>query len=137
MLVVREIKSKKDKRRFFKFPVQLYRDCPYCVPSLYVDESSEFDPEQNGAFAYAECKMWLAERDGKVVGRAAGVLNKAYNKKMGVQQMRFTRFDFVDDAEVVDALFEKVVEYAREMGMNEIIDDLDNKKKRNKSRIIN
>ncbi len=121
MLVVKEIITKKDKRRFYKFPVQLYRDCPYFVPALYVDESSEFDPKQNGAFAYAECKMWLAERDGKVVGRAAGVLNKAYNKKMGVQQMRFTRFDFVDDAEVVDALFEKVVEYAREMGMNEII----------------
>jgi N-acetylglutamate synthase-like GNAT family acetyltransferase len=65
--------------------------------------------------------MWLAERDGKVVGRAAAVLNKAYNKKMDVKQMRFTRFDFVDDAEVVDALFEKVVEYAKEMGLNEII----------------
>ena len=108
MLVIREItNSKKDKRRFFKFPVELYKDCPYFVPSLYMDEKSEFDPKQNGAFAYAECKMWLAERDGKVVGRAAGVLNKAYNQKMNVKQMRFTRFDFVDDAEVVDALFEK------------------------------
>ena len=122
MLVIREItNSKRDKRRFFKFPVELYKDCPYFVPSLYMDEKSEFDPKQNGAFAYAECKMWLAERDGKVVGRAAGVLNKAYNQKMNVKQMRFTRFDFVDDAEVVDALFEKVVEYAKECGMNEII----------------
>ncbi len=122
MLVVREITdSKRNKKRFFNFPVKLYKDCPWFVPSLYIDEESEFDPKQNGAFAYAECKMWLAERDGKVVGRAAGVLNKAYNEKMGVQQMRFTRFDFVDDAEVVDALFEKVVEYAKEKGMNEII----------------
>lgn len=121
MLVVREITSKKDKDRFFKFPVKLYKGCPWFVPSLYIDEKSEFDPNQNGAFAYAECKMWLAERDGKVVGRAAGVLNKAYNEKMGVKQMRFTRFDFVDDAEVVDELFERVVEYAKECGMNEII----------------
>lgn len=122
MLVVREITNdKKGKKRFFKFPVELYKNCPYFVPALYIDEESEFDPKQNGAFSYAECKMWLAERDGKVVGRAAAVLNKAYNKKMDVKQMRFTRFDFVDDAEVVDALFEKVVEYAKEMGMNEII----------------
>lgn len=121
MLVVREITSKKDKHKFFKFHVELYKDCPYCVPALYVDEKSEFNPEENGAFAYAECKMWLAERDGKVVGRAAGVLNKAYNKKVDVKQMRFTRFDFVDDAEVVDALFAKVVEFAKEKGMNEII----------------
>lgn len=121
MLVVREINSKRDKKRFFDFPVKLYKDCPYFVPALYVDEKSEFDPKQNGAFAYAECRMWLAERDGNVVGRAAGVLNKAYNEKMGVKQMRFTRFDFVDDAEVVDALFAKVKEYALEKGMNEII----------------
>lgn len=122
MLQIKDItNSKRDKRRFFKFPVELYKDCPWFVPSLYIDEKSEFDPKQNGAFAYAECKMWLAERDGKVVGRAAAVLNKAYNEKVGVKQMRFTRFDFVDDAEVVDALFEKVVEYAKEKGMNEII----------------
>lgn len=122
MLQIREItNSKSGKRKFFNFPVKLYKDCPWFVPSLYIDEKSEFDPKQNGAFAYAECKMWLAERDGKVVGRAAAVLNKAYNEKVGVKQMRFTRFDFVDDAEVVDALFEKVVEYAREKGMNEII----------------
>lgn len=122
MLQIREItNSKSGKRKFFNFPVKLYKDCPWFVPSLYIDEKSEFDPKQNGAFAYAECKMWLAERDGKVVGRAAAVLNKAYNEKVDVKQMRFTRFDFVDDAEVVDALFEKVVEYAREKGMNEII----------------
>ena len=122
MLVVREITNiKRDRKRFFNFPVTLYKGCPWFVPSLYIDEESEFDPKQNGAFEYAECKMWLAERDGKVVGRAAAVLNKAYNEKMNVKQMRFTRFDFVDDAEVVDELFEQVVEYAKEKGMNEII----------------
>jgi hypothetical protein len=69
--------------------VELYKNCPYFVPALYIDEESEFDPKQNGAFSYAECKMWLAERNGKVVGRAAAVLNKAYNKKMDVRQMRY------------------------------------------------
>ncbi|MBR2400593.1 MAG: hypothetical protein IKB03_02390 [Tidjanibacter sp.] len=121
MLVIKEITTNRDRRKFFKFPVELYKDCPWFVPALYIDEKSEFNPKENGAFAYAECKMWLAERDGKVVGRAAGVLNKAYNEKMNVKQMRFTRFDFVDDAEVVDGLFAKIVEYAKEKGMNEII----------------
>lgn len=121
MLVVREISSRRDKKRFFRFPIELYRDCPYFVPSLYADEKSEFDPERNGAFAYAECKMWLAERDGRVVGRAAGVLNRAYNEKMNVKQMRFTRFDFIDDEEVSEALFTAVKMYALDMGMDEII----------------
>ena len=121
MLVIKEVHSKRDKKKFFNFPTKLYKDCPNYCPSLYVDEESEFDPNQNGAFAYAECRMWIAERDGKMVGRAAGVLNKAYNEKIGAKQLRFTRFDFVDDEEVVDELFERVVEYAKELGMNEII----------------
>ena len=121
MLVVKEVQSRRDRKKFFGFPTELYKDCPYYCPALLMDEKSEFDPKQNGAFAYAECRMWIAERDGKMVGRAAGVLNKAYNEKVGAKQLRFTRFDFIDDAEVVDALFAKVVEYAKELGMNEII----------------
>ncbi|MDY3978759.1 MAG: hypothetical protein SOZ00_01920 [Tidjanibacter sp.] len=121
MLQIREITSKKDKKRFFKFPIELYKHNPYFVPVLLFDEMSEFNPKENGAFAYAECRMWLAERDGKVVGRIAGILNNAYNEKKSVKQMRFSRFDFIDDREVSAALFQKIVDYAHEKGMNEII----------------
>jgi len=121
MLIIREINTKRDKRRFFEFPIELYKGNPYFVPIMIADEMDEFNPAKNGAFAYAECRMWVAERDGKIVGRIAGVLNKAYNQKVNAKQMRFTRFDFVDDAEVVDGLFDKIKEYAREKGMDEII----------------
>ena len=57
MLEIREVKNKRDKKRFIKFPIWLYKDCPYFVPALYMDEHSEFDPKQNGAFAYARCGL--------------------------------------------------------------------------------
>lgn len=85
------------------------------------DEMEEFDPKKNGAFEYAECKLFVAERDGRIVGRAAAILNHAYNKKTGGRQMRLSRFDFIDDAEVSTKLFERVVEWAKERGMDEII----------------
>lgn len=122
MVTIREVTNdRRGRTKFFKFPIKLYEGNPYYSPALLMDERSEFDPKQNGAFAYAECRMWLAERDGKVVGRVAGILNKAYNEKVNVQQLRFTRFDFIDDQEVVDALFEQIKTYAKELGMNEII----------------
>ena len=100
MVQIIEVLSKRDKKRFFKFPVDLYRDCDYFVPSLIADEMDTFNPEHNPAFAYSESRLWIAERNGKVVGRIGAILNKAANQKESSRQLRFTRYDFVDDFEV-------------------------------------
>ena len=63
MIEVKEIFSKSDKKKFFKFNIDLYRDNEYAVPNLFSDEFAEFDPEVNAAFRFAECKMFLAYKD--------------------------------------------------------------------------
>ena len=52
----------------------------------------------------------------EIVGRIGAIINHAANEKWGTSNVRFTRFDFVDDFEVSSALFNKVVEWARERG---------------------
>ena len=54
-------------------------------------------------------------------GRIAGLINHAYNKKWGKNAIRFTRFDFIDDYEVSEALFNRVVEWGKAMGHDEIM----------------
>lgn len=120
-IIVKEISQKKDKKKFFKFLIDLYSKNPYAAPNLYDDEFSEFDPEVNDAFRFCECKMFLAYKDKKIVGRIAGIWHKGVNEKNNVKQLRFTRFDVVDDFEVTKALFSKLVEWAKEIGMEEII----------------
>ncbi len=120
MVEVREVLSRKDRKRFFKFPIDLYRDSEYFVPNLIADEMDTFNPNHNPAFAYSECRLWLAERNGKVVGRIGAILNKAANEKENSRQLRFTRYDFVDDYEVSEALFNAAVTWARELGMTEL-----------------
>lgn len=120
-LVVKEISSRREKKKFFKFLIDLYRGNPYAAPNFYFDEFAEFDPEQNDAFRFAECKMFLAYRGRKIVGRVAGIWHKGVNEKNNVKQLRFTRFDVVDDFEVTKALFAKLLAWAEEIGMEEII----------------
>lgn len=120
-IIVKEISSKKDKHKFFKFLIDLYSDNPHASPNLYMDEFAEFDPQTNDAFRFCECKMFLAYRNNKIVGRIAGIWHKGVNQKNNVKQLRFTRFDVVDDFEVTKALFSKLVEWAKEIGMEEII----------------
>lgn len=123
-IAIKEVVTKKDRKRFFQFPVDLYKDCEYYVPALTADEQDTFNPKKNGAYTYAESRLWLAERDGKVVGRIGAILNHAANDKEGVKQLRFTRFDFIDDLEVSKALLDTVCAWARELGMNELVGPL-------------
>lgn len=121
-MIVKEVKTKKERKQFFLFPIKLYKDNEYFVPHPIADESDEFNPEKNGAYAYAESKMFLCYDDnGKIVGRIAGILSHAYNEKKGVKQLRFTRYDAIDDIEVSRALFSAITAWAKELGMNEII----------------
>lgn len=121
MIEVKQISSKRDKKKFFKFLIDLYRGNAHAMPNLYADEFAEFDPEVNDAFRFADCKMFLAYKDGKIAGRIAGIWHRGANDKTGLKQLRFTRFDVIDDFEVTKALFAELFKWAKELGMDEII----------------
>lgn len=121
MIKIKEIESKKDKKKFFKFLVDLYKDNRYAAPNLYADEFAEFDPKINDAFRFCECKMFLAYKGKKIVGRIAGIWHKGVNEKYNTKQLRFTRFDVIDDFAVTEALFNRLKAWAKEIGMDEII----------------
>lgn len=121
MIEVKQISSKKDKKRFFRFLIDLYKDNPHAAPNLYSDELAEFDPAVNDAFRFCDCKMFLAYKDGKIAGRIAGIWHRGANEKFGRKQLRFTRFDVIDDFEVTKALFAELYKWAKELGMEEII----------------
>lgn len=121
MIEVKQISTKRDKRKFFRFLIDLYKGNKHAAPNLYMDEFAEFDPKKNDAFRFADCKMFLAYKDGKIAGRIAGIWHRGANEKSGLKQLRFTRFDVIDDFEVTKALFAELIKWAKELGMNEII----------------
>ena len=120
-LQIKEVVTKKDLLRWIRFPNELYRDNENFVPFLESDEFDTFTKEKNPSYEFCETKLFLAERDGKVVGRIAGLINHAYNTKWKENAIRYTRFDFVDDYEVSEKLFAKVLEWGRERGFTEIM----------------
>ena len=117
MLEIKEVTTKKDLKTFAKFPTELYKDCPYYVPSLYSDELATFDPKKNFSLKNNDIKGFLCYKDGKVVGRIAGLINKAYNNKTGKKYIRFSRFEAIDDIEVFKALLSAVKDFGKKNGM--------------------
>lgn len=118
---IKEVISKKDLKKWIEFPNELYKDNDYYVPFLANDEIETFSEGKNPAYAFCETKLFLAYKDDKIVGRIAGLINHAYNKKWDKNAIRFTRFDFIDDYEVSEALFQRVVAWGKENGLTEIM----------------
>ena len=118
MVTVREVSNKKDVKSFIEFPLRLYKDSPYFVPPLYSAEKRLFS--QNKEDSLFESVFFLAEKDGEVVGRIQGIIQKKNNDGESESVVRFTRFDSIDDIEVSRALFSAIEEWGRKMGRTKI-----------------
>lgn len=114
------ISDKASTKKFIKFPIDLYKDCPYYVPALVLDELGTLDSKKNPAFDFCEQQLFLAYKDDKIVGRIAAIINQRSNEIWNQKHARFGFVDFIDDNEVVDALFGTAEEWARNKGMNAI-----------------
>ena len=123
MVEIREVKTKKERKEFVEFPLNLYKGNEYFVPPLYGDEMKIFSPNYV-YYEQAEAVYYNAYRDGKIVGRISGILQKAANDKWGQKRVRFTRFDTIDDQEVATALLDTVEQWAKSKGMEEVVGPL-------------
>lgn len=118
-VLVKEVKTRREQKEFLEFPLNLYRDNPCFVPPLYGDEKKIFRKD----YVYydtCEAVYYNAYRDGKIVGRISGILQKVSNELRGEKRVRFTRFDTINDEEVARALFEAVEAWALSKGMDTI-----------------
>ena len=115
---IREIHTKRELRRFIQFANDLYKGCPYYCPPLFFDEMNCFNVETNPALEVCEYQLWMAYRDGKPVGRIAGIINRRANETWNYKHVRFGWFDFIDDLEVSKALLDTVAAWGKERGMD-------------------
>lgn len=118
-LTIIPVTTKKEMKQFICFNYALYKDSPYAVPELYTDVRDTLDPNKNAAFEFCEAQPFIALRDGKVVGRIVAIINHKANSVWNKKAVRFGWVDFIDDVEVVDALFATVEQWGRERGMTE------------------
>ncbi|MGB9764332.1 MAG: hypothetical protein ACPLZD_03125 [Candidatus Saccharicenans sp.] len=116
-----EVKTKKQLKVFIYLPEKLHRGRENWVPPIYMDEWAYFNPKKNKAFEYSDTLMLLAEKDGEVVGRIMGIINRRYNEVRQEKTARFGYLESIKDQEVVHVLLSQVEQWAREKGMTRII----------------
>ena len=114
-----EVSTKTQRRAFVKFPLTLYKNCPYFVPPLYGDEMKIFT-DKNAYADTCESVFFLALQNGKVVGRIQGILQKQSNDLHAERRLRFTRFDAINDVAVAKALFEALEAWGLSRGLDTV-----------------
>lgn len=130
-VVIKEVRTKSELKKFIWFGINMYKDCPYAAPPLMMDDLMNLSKGKNPALDFCDTAYFLAYRGKEIVGRIAGIIHPVANETWNHKNARFGWIDFIDDAEVSDALFDAVENWARSKGMDHLhgplgFTDLDN-----------
>ena len=117
---IRPVVTSGQRRAYVNFPIRLYLGNPYYVPAMRSEELMILNPAKNPSFQTAAVRSWLAYKDGRIAGRITGIHIPAYKEIWGKNEARFGWVDFIDDDDVVDALFDTVEDWARSLGATAI-----------------
>lgn len=123
-IVIKEVLTKKDKRKFIYFPEEVHKNDPTWLPPIYMDEWELFDDKKNKSYQYADTILCLAYRGKKIVGRVMGIINRRYNEIHNEQHGRFCFMECFEDQDVVHELIKKIENWAKERGMVKLVGPL-------------
>jgi hypothetical protein len=113
---IKTVQNRKDLMQFIKLPWKIYQDDPNWVPPLIADRKKLLDKVHNPFFQHAEMEMFLAFRNGELVGRIAGITNENHNKFQEDNVGFFGFYESTDDPEVTAALFGAVRAWLKDKG---------------------
>jgi len=115
-VTIRPVETKKDKQAFVDFAWEVYKDDPAWVPPLKDEVHGLITPGKNPWFEHGHAQPWLAERDGKVVGRISAQVDDLVQDHMGQGIGNWGFFDALDE-ETGKALIKTAEDWLRKEGM--------------------
>jgi GNAT superfamily N-acetyltransferase len=120
-LSIRPIHTKRDRQAFVDLPFRLYKDDPYWVPPLKGEALGLITPEKNGWYSHAKAQLFLAEEQGRVVGRISAhidtlALTMPAEQGFGPGTGQWGLME-AEREEIFTALLARAEEWLREQGM--------------------
>src|SRR5947199_8655690 len=113
-LTVRQISSKADKLKFIRFLWDIYGSDPNWVAPLEMDRIKLIDENKNPFYHHSDVAFFLAEDNGKIVGRIAAIINHNHNSFHKDKTGLFGFFECINDEVVAVKLFELVERFLRD-----------------------
>lgn len=108
------------RRAFLNFPRTLYKNDPYWIPPIRMDEKGLVGYANDAFYDHNRVQTFLAKRGKKIVGRIAAIYNAGHIERYSDGVGFFGFFDCADDQTAANALFNAAAVWLREQGCSTI-----------------
>jgi GNAT superfamily N-acetyltransferase len=119
------VRSRRDRKEFIELPFRLHANAERWIPPLKIERRIFLTPRFNAYFKRADVELFLARRDGRVVGRISAQIDRAFNEYQGNAWGHFGFLELEDDLEVAAALFDAAATWLRERGRDRMVGPMD------------
>jgi len=101
---VKPVRTSGDRHRFIEFPYQLYRSDAHWIAPLRMAQKDILNTKRHPFYKTSDVEMFLARRDGRVVGRIIALLNRAHHDFHNERAGFFGFFEVENDEQAAGAL---------------------------------
>src|SRR3954452_19563552 len=124
-VVVRPVSGWRDRREFVELPYRLHSTSGIWVPPLRLERHIFLMRSQNAYFTHGDAQLFLAWRDGRVVGRISAQYDDNFNAFHSAKWGWFGFLELEEDPEILDALLAAAEAWLRERGMERMVGPAD------------
>jgi GNAT superfamily N-acetyltransferase len=122
---VQPVGSRRDLKEFIELPYRLHSSSGVWVPPLRLERRLFLNRRFNAYFSHGDAQLFLARRDGHVVGRISAQYDDAFNAFHGNRWGMFGFLELEDDPEILPAMLEAAELWLREHGRDHMIGPMD------------
>ncbi|HZR22613.1 MAG TPA: hypothetical protein VFA59_03430 [Vicinamibacterales bacterium] len=116
---IRRVAGRPEFRRFIDYAYDLNAADPRWIPELRISARERLTPTKNPFFEHADVELFLAYRDGAIVGRIAAIEDRLHNQTHGEKTAMFGFYEAAD-ADASRSLLAAVEAWAAARGLTHV-----------------
>jgi len=124
-VVVRPVTGWRDRREFVELPYRLHSSSGVWVPPLRLERHLFLMRSQNAFFSHGDAQLFLAWRDGRVVGRISAQYDDAFNAFHDNRWGMFGFLELEDAPDILPPLLEAAASWLRAQGRDRMVGPMD------------
>jgi GNAT superfamily N-acetyltransferase len=122
---VQPVRSRGERRAFVDLPFRLHGTGTPWVPPLKLERHLFLNPRFNAFFTHGEAQLFLARRDGRVVGRISAHIDLHFNAFHANAWGMFGFLEVEEDRHAMGALLDSAAAWLRERGRDRMVGPMD------------
>jgi hypothetical protein len=124
-VAVQPVASRRDLREFIELPYRLHSSSGVWVPPLRLERRLFLNRRVNAYFSHGDAQLFLARRDGRVVGRISAQFDENFNAHHDNRWGMFGFLEMEDDPEVLAPLLDTAAGWLRSHGRDHMVGPMD------------